>query len=562
MNASEKKRYSISAKIFRTIIAGAVILGIVVLFIGSALYGVALTEQYIRLASDMSHQAVVTATHGADSVSLASEVMRRYASLGEELKKDPNDPAYRAVFSDLEETENYDVLLHMLAAFLENSEVYDVYIGMYDGENSRLIYVVDPDSIERMYPGQWESVRKKESQKFLSWNGEGMLYDVSPTEKYGWMCTAGTPLKDGAGKTVAFLLVDVTIGNVLSGMRAYVLQIAVALLIVTALMAFLLTRKMRREFVEPVNSIAAAAKSYVLDKRNGVNDKDHFQSLNIRTGDEIENLGIVMAEMERDLTDIEENLTEATAKNERISTELSLATRIQAAFIPHVFPPFPDRKEFDLYASMSPAKEVGGDFYDYYLIDDDHLCLSIADVSGKGIPAALFMMVSKIILQSCAMLGQSPAAILAKTNQAISSGNEEQMFLTVWIGILEISTGKLTAANAGHEYPMIRKPGGSYELLQDKHGFVIGGLEDSAYCEYELKLEPGSRIFVYTDGLPEASAEDGSMFGTERVLEVLNRDPCAAPERAIRKMSEAVGEFAGRAEQFDDLTMLCFEYKG
>ena len=144
--------------------------------------------------------------------------------------------------------------------------------------------------------------------------------------------------------------------------------------------------------------------------------------------------------------------------------------------LPHIFPPFPNRKEFDLYASMDPAKEVGGDFYDFFLIDDDHLGIVMADVSGKGIPAALFMMVSKVILQSCAMLGRSAGEILTKTNEAICSNNQAGMFVTVWVGILEISTGKLTAANAGHEYPALRRANGSFELFRDKHGFVIGGM--------------------------------------------------------------------------------------
>ena len=154
---------------------------------------------------------------------------------------------------------------------------------------------------------------------------------------------------------------------------------------------------------------------------------------------------------------------------------------IQASMLPHIFPAFPDRPEFEIYASMAPAKEVGGDFYDYFLIDDDHLGMVIADVSGKGVPAALFMMASKIILQSVAMMGMSPAGILQKTNEAICSNNEAQMFVTVWLGILELSTGKLTAANAGHERPVLIHEGGDCELINDPHGFVVGGMEPSRH---------------------------------------------------------------------------------
>ena len=247
-------------------------------------------------------------------------------------------------------------------------------------------------------------------------------------------------------------------------------------------------------------------------------------------------------------------------EQERLNTELKMASEIQGSVLPHDFPPFPDRTEFDIYASMDPAREVGGDFYDYFLIDEDHLGLVIADVSGKGIPASLFMMISKVIVQSCAMLGQGPANILTKTNEALSS-NQVDMFVTVWVGILEISTGKLTAANAGHEYPALMK-NGTFSLFKDKHGFVVGGMEGVRYREYELFLEPGDKLFVYTDGVPEATDSAGKMFGTKRMLDALNEEADASPQIILSHVSKAVECFVKDAEQFDDLTMLCLEYKG
>ena len=255
----------------------------------------------------------------------------------------------------------------------------------------------------------------------------------------------------------------------------------------------------------------------------------------------------------------QKRMTEETA---RIGTELSLATNIQAAMMPHTFPPFPDRKEFDLFAVMDPAREVGGDFYDFFLIDGDHLGLVMADVSGKGVPAALFMMACKIILQSVAMLGKTPAEVLQKTNEAICSNNEAEMFVTVWFGILEISTGKLTAANAGHEYPVLKRPDGGFGLYKDRHGFVLGGLESVRYREYEIQLEPGSKLFLYTDGLTEANDESQALFGTERMLAALNEAKDAEPKEILTNVRRAVDAFAGQAEQFDDLTMLCLEYRG
>ena len=172
------------------------------------------------------------------------------------------------------------------------------------------------------------------------------------------------------------------------------------------------------------------------------------------------------------------------------------------------------------------------------------------------------MMISKVILQSCAMLGSSAGEILTKTNEAICSNNQVNMFITVWVGILEISTGRLTAANAGHEYPVLKRADGDYELLKDKHGFVVGGLAGTQYREYELQLNPGDRLFLYTDGVPEATDAEQRLFGTDRMLAALNEAKDASPEQVLAHMRGAVDEFVQQAEQFDDLTMLCLEYKG
>ena len=262
------------------------------------------------------------------------------------------------------------------------------------------------------------------------------------------------------------------------------------------------------------------------------------------------------------MRDLVEKYEQQQAAATRIGAELTLATNIQASMLPHIFPAFPMRSEFDLFASMDPAKEVGGDFYDYFLIDDDHLGLVIADVSGKGVPAALFMMASKIILQSVAMTGCSPGEVLRRTNDAICSNNEAEMFVTVWMGILEISSGKLTAANAGHEFPAIKQPDGRFELYKDKHGFVIGGMEGVRYKEYELLLTPGAKLFLYTDGVAEATNAQNELFGTERMIDALNADPDAAPQELLKNVRASVDGFVKEAEQFDDLTMLCVEYKG
>ncbi|WP_407386041.1 PP2C family protein-serine/threonine phosphatase [Ruminococcus sp.] len=243
-------------------------------------------------------------------------------------------------------------------------------------------------------------------------------------------------------------------------------------------------------------------------------------------------------------------------------TELNMAIDIQTSMLPSIFPAFPERSEFDIHASMDPAKEVGGDFYDFFMIDDDHLAIVIADVSGKGIPAALFMMSSKILINDHALMGGAPAEVLERVNKRICANNDAHMFVTVWLGILEISTGKLTSASAGHEYPMINM-NGKYELLKDKHGLAVGAFETSKYKNTELQLKKGDSIFVYTDGVAEATDANNALFGTERTLEALNSiSQSASQKEVLAGVRTAVDAFVNEAPQFDDLTMVGLKYYG
>ena len=211
---------------------------------------------------------------------------------------------------------------------------------------------------------------------------------------------------------------------------------------------------------------------------------------------------------------------------------------------------------------MKPAKEVGGDFYDFFFVDEDHLGIVMADVSGKGVPAALFMMASKILVQNYALMKKNPKEALEATNNQICQSNREQMFVTVWLGILDLKTGILTASNAGHEFPIIKSPGGKFEMFKDKHGFVIGGMEDILYKQYEVKLEKGSMLFIYTDGVAEATNSNQELFGTDRLIEVLNGSDSETPEHVINAVTDGLNDFVKDAPQFDDITMLCLKYNG
>ncbi|MBQ9009621.1 MAG: SpoIIE family protein phosphatase [Clostridia bacterium] len=281
-----------------------------------------------------------------------------------------------------------------------------------------------------------------------------------------------------------------------------------------------------------------------------------------RTGDEIEVLAKTFGQLSNQTQEFIHRILTMTAEKERVSTELSIATTIQANMLPSVFPPFPDRHEFDLYASMHPAIEVGGDFYDFVMVDDDHLGLVIADVSDKGVPAALFMMSSKIIINYRLQLGGSPAEILKAANEQLCRNNKHLMFVTVWLGILELSTGKLICSNAGHEFPILRDPSGAFQVFRDKHSMPLGARLKTKFQDYELQLAPGSAVFVYTDGVPEAANAEGTFYGMERLTNTLNRLAVKRPAEILQGVKEDITAFVDGASQFDDMTMLCVEYCG
>ena len=440
------------------------------------------------------------------------------------IEPDRTDYAHiRFLFSTINQNSNYSLYDFGYLRETTNDEYREKYRALYEGEATQELVIRDKGYIE--------------------------------TDSH---ITAMIPLKNSGGEVVGILCVQQQLDTLLQARNTYLRRVVIAFVSLTLLVVVGQSLYLHRALLRPLKQISEEATRF---SEENVTTGRKLQET-VRSRDEIGLLAASIDNMEEQIQRNVENLTRITAEKERISTELSLATRIQAAMLPSIFPPFPERTDFDIYASMDPAKEVGGDFYDFFLVDDDHLCMVMADVSGKGVPAALFMMASKIILQSVAMLGRSPAEILTKTNEAICSNNEAHMFVTVWLGILEISTGRLTASNAGHEYPVLKRPGGRFELFKDKHGFVLGGMDGMVYREYELQLEPGSKLFLYTDGVPEATDAENELFGKERMLAALNEEPDGTPEQLLKNVRRSVDAFVKNAEQFDDLTMLCLEYRG
>ena len=248
---------------------------------------------------------------------------------------------------------------------------------------------------------------------------------------------------------------------------------------------------------------------------------------------------------------------EITKKGARIETELDLATNIQKYMLPSIFPPFPEHDEFDIYAQMTPAKEVGGDFYDMFLIDDSHLALVIADVSGKGIPASLFMMISKILIKNVTTVEKEIDKVLNRVNNMLCDGNETGIFVTAWLGILNLENGKLEFLNAGHNPPLVyRKKNNIFENLKTKPNMVLAAMENMKYQKHEIYLEPEDKIFLYTDGVVEATNTENKVYGEERLERFLNANADLSAKDTIIGIKKDIDNFVGNTEQFDDITML------
>ena len=253
---------------------------------------------------------------------------------------------------------------------------------------------------------------------------------------------------------------------------------------------------------------------------------------------------------------------EISANEARIESELNMATKIQSDLLPSVFPPFPDRREFDIYATMTPAKEVGGDLYDFFMVDDTHLAVIVADVSGKGIPAALFMVTAKNLIKSQSKLGYTADKIFYNANNSLCDGNESGLFVTGWIGILDTETGEFEFVNAGHNPPLVMQPGEDFAYLKSEANLVLALMEDMPYTKHKIVLKPGARLYMYTDGITEAVNTDNDQYGEDRLAAYLNHHKEDGLKDTLVGLRNNIDCFAGDAEQFDDMTMLILEYKG
>ena len=553
-----KKRYSVALRMDLLILLGVIVIAGSLIALAYLTNAQEVDAFYMEKALQTA-RTLVTFLDGDHLKSISALLQEdEYQAIRVEAGLQGDDTAIRQYLEEHGELDYVTRLRRVLSDYRDGQGATYVYlVDMLDrqeGPNASM-YILDPDE-----PLWVQGLIAPDTEGF---HREGANVPIAPQvshSEFGWLASCYEPIIDSAGNRVASVGVDIDMNEVMAARHKFLWQMLIYA-IIAALVAVLISMLlMRRTVTKPLSLLSRAVDRFGGDE--GRLTKEQVINLPIHSRDEIGNLYQKTRSMEERLIDYMDNLAVVTAEKERIGAELSIASQIQADMLPRIFPPFPNRTDFDIYASMDPAKEVGGDFYDFFLVDDTHLCLVMADVSGKGVPAALFMVIAKTLIKNQALLGRSPSEILANVNQQLCDGNEAELFVTVWLAVVDLTTGQGLAVNAGHEHPTLRRAGGQYELIQYRHSPAVAVMEGMRFRQHEFQLNPGDSLFVYTDGVPEATDAKNELYGAERMLAALNRDPDAAPEQVLSAVRQGVDAFVGDAPQFDDLTMLCLRYHG
>ncbi|MGI6192175.1 MAG: PP2C family protein-serine/threonine phosphatase [Christensenellales bacterium] len=473
-------------------------------------------------------------------------------------------------FETAETDEKYFDVQDYILDLVEANDVEYLYVVRPNGVGATFLFDSDMTAGEdgNYYAGGYcsigtyvdlEGVFAERLPQFLA--GEEMEPIIQHDEAFGWLMTAMYPVLHEDGSMAAYVMADIDMNDVVKTRQDFLMGLSVLLVGLTVVLLIVFLVFLRQTVVRPIDQLTTATGAFIENNKEELAaGTAHVNVPDIRTGDEVQQLAMAFRKMQEDMLTYIRDLMTMTAEKERIGAELNVATQIQADMLPRIFPPFPERGEFDIYAIMNPAKEVGGDFYDFFLVDDDHLAVVIADVSGKGVPAALFMVIAKTLIKNHAQNKESPASVFTNTNSQLCEGNDAGLFVTSWMAVLTISTGELSYVNAGHNPPLLKRKNGQYEWLKSRPGFVLAGMEGVRYKEGSITLEDGDRLFLYTDGVTEATDLNKELFGEERLQNALNEKGDAPIRDVLLHVREQIDVFVGEAEQFDDITMLGIEY--
>lgn len=379
---------------------------------------------------------------------------------------------------------------------------------------------------------------------------------LAKDDEYGYIASAYSPIFNSDGEPIAVVGVDLSMRGIEQELFEFIVAITLSVIAVIVISVAVFYTFIKKRVIQPINQLNAAASGMAEHLEH-----DKLLELDIHTGDEIEELAEAFKRMDGEVRDYIDKLSAATAEKERIGAELNVARQIQSSMLPCIFPPFPERGEFDIYAMMNPAKEVGGDFYDLFMVDEKHLAVVVADVSGKGVPAALFMVIGKTLMKDHTRPDRDLGEIFTEVNEILCESNSEGLFITAFEGVLNLETGEFRFVNAGHEPPLLCKKGGAFEPCVIPSGFVLAGLEGMKYQAGRMQLEPGDKIFQYTDGVTEAMNAQEELYGLHRLMDVLNEHTQCSPKEILPLIKADIDRFVCGAPQYDDITMLCLEYR-
>ena len=574
-------KLSLKSKVILVVLLFTVILSTCTIMLSYLTYINSFQSYYESLAGSIA-KSTATVVDNRQVEAVADEVLKTYQRIYEETGSVPDYDAfsqeeleaYYSEFSYITEMPEYQELLELLSQLREDNGVVSLYLGYHELNTMKDLYLVDASAEESCIPGDYDDVEADQVEQLRAGNFDMPAY-ITNYPDYGWLCSASATIENEDGEVIGVALVDISMNEIMGDAQEFLRTLILLIAVVALLMAGLILLLVNRTIVLPINQMARAALQYVSDRRTsegrtasgvrrvstGEEEHSAISQLNIHTGDEIQALSEAIKTMEVEINEYIQDLTAVTAEKERIGVELNVATQIQADMLPRIFPAFPEREEFDVYATMNPAKEVGGDFYDFFLVDDDHLAVVIADVSGKGVPAALFMVIAKTLIKNHTQNQEEPGAVFTQTNEQLCEGNDAGLFVTAWMGVLEISTGKFVYVNAGHNPPLLKRAGGQFEWLKSRPGFVLAGMEGVRYRENTLQLEPGDRLYLYTDGVTEATDSHNELFGEARLQTALNENMDLPVEKLLPKIKECIDAFVGEADQFDDITMLALDYQ-
>ncbi len=471
--------------------------------------------------------------------------------------------AYYESYTPVTETTEYNSVLEQLNKMALANDVASIYICYMDMETDKALYIIDGSLNEACLPGTCDDIEDKNLELMKQGIYDFPAY-ITNYKEYGWLCSASSGICEDNGKLIANAYVDISMDDVKQEQVNFFTRLCLILMAITIFLVVLLLYLINRFVVSPINSLAKATGSFVTEKESHGNEseKSAIARLCVHTGDEIENLADSIQKMEIEINSYIKNLTSVTAEKERIGAELNVATQIQADMLPNIFPAFPEHEEIDIYASMEPAKEVGGDFYDFFMVDDSHIAIVMADVSGKGVPAALFMVITKTLIKNHVQNGEAPKDVFTNVNNQLCENNEVGMFVTGWLGVFDLNTGNMDYVNAGHNYPILLRADGTVEWVKSRPGLVLAGMENIKYRQNSLQLNEGDTIYLYTDGVTEALNPDLELFGDERLEQIMKSDGIKkkTPKEILELVSGEIKAFANGAEQADDITMLALHY--